>query len=92
MDIWRSLSVWLSGFFSSSDTFLRLHTRNLPTEKRSLFSEVIHLIKTILIDPAKNAISEKSFSTIRPTMTDSRLNYLLMVHNCKEKLDEIDTN
>ena len=67
MNIWRlSLSVWLFAFLSSSDTFLRLQTPNLPTEKRSLFSEVINLTNIILIAPATNAVSEKSFSTIRP--------------------------
>ena len=55
------------------------------------------LIKIILIAPATNAISERSFSTlkrvrtsIRSTMTDSRLNHLLLIHIYKEELDEID--
>ena len=71
--------------------------KNLSTEKRFLFSKVIKLIKIILIAPAINAISERSFSTlkrvktsIRSTMTDSRLNHLLLIHIYKEELDEID--
>ena len=71
--------------------------KNLSTEKRFLFSEVIKLIKIILIAPATNAISERSFSTlkrvktsIRSTMTDSRLNHLLLIHIYKKELDEID--
>ena len=55
------------------------------------------LIKIILIAPATNAISEGSFSTlkrvetsIRSTMTDSRLNHLFLIHTYKEELDEID--
>ena len=71
--------------------------KNLSTEKCFLFSEVIKLIKTILIAPAINAISERSFSTskkvktsIRSTVTDSRQNDLLLIHIYKEELDEID--
>ena len=71
--------------------------KNLSTEKRFLFSEVIKLIKIILNAPAPNAISERSFSTltrvktsIRSTMTDSRLNHLLLIHIYKDELDEID--
>ena len=59
--------------------------KNLSTEKRFLFSEVIKSIKIILIAPATNAISERSSSTLkrvktslRSTMTDSRLNHLLL--------------
>ena len=54
-------------------------------------------VKTILIAPATNTISERSFSTlkrfktsIRSTMASSRLNHLLMVHVYKEELDEIN--
>ena len=32
-------------FFETLNTFLCLQTRNISAEKRSLFSEVIHLIK-----------------------------------------------
>ena len=62
-NIWRLLCIWLSAFSSSSDPFLRLPTRNLSTENSSKFSEVIHLIKVILIAPVTNAILERSFST-----------------------------
>ena len=67
--------------------------KNLSTEKRFLFSEVIKLIKIILNAPAPNAISERSFSTltrvknsIRSTMTDSRLNHLLLMHILRRNL------
>ena len=70
--------------------------KNLSTEKRYLFSEVIKLIKIILIVTATNAISERIFSTlkrvktsIRSIMTDSRLKHLHLIHIYKEELDEI---
>ena len=54
--------------------------KNLSTEKRFLFSEVIKLIKIILIAPATNAISGGSFSTLKrvktsthSTMTDIKI-------------------
>ena len=74
-------------FFSSSDTFLFLQTQKLSTEKRSLFSEVIYLIKIILVISISNAASERSFSTFKrvdasilSAMTASRLNHLFMIH------------
>ena len=68
--------------------------KNLSTEKRSLFPEEIKLIKIILISPAANAISERSCLTskraktsLHSTMTNSRLNHLLLIHIYKEELD-----
>ena len=73
---------------------------------RTLFSEVIKLLKLILVLPATNAISERSFSTLKrvktyptlkrvktylsTTMTQRRLNNLLLLHVHKDKTDNID--
>lgn len=63
----------------------------------SMFSEVKVIIKLILVLPATNAVSERSFSTLRrvksylrSTMTESRLNSLLTLHTYKEMVDLID--
>ena len=50
-------------FFSSSDTFLRLQTRNLSYGKCSLFTVVIHFIKIIFIASTTHTISEKLFNS-----------------------------
>ena len=90
-------------FFSSSDTFLLLRTQKSSTKKSSLFSEVIYLIKIILVIPISNAASEGSFSTLKrvkasilSAMTVSRLNHLFMIHifntTVTKKMQDISSN
>ena len=63
---------------------------------RTFYSEVIKLLKLILVMPATNAISERSFSGLkrvktylRTTMTQRRLNHLMLLHVHKDKTDNI---
>ena len=80
-----------------------LQTQKLSTEKRSLFSEVIYLIKIILVISISNAASERSFSTFKrvdasilSAMTASRLNHLFMIHifnaTVTKKMQDISSN
>ena len=64
---------------------------------RTFYSEVIKLLKLILVMPATNAISERSFSALkrvktylRTTMTQRRLNHLMLLHVHIDKTDNID--
>lgn len=64
---------------------------------RSLLSEVVKLITLVLVMPATNASSERSFSALRrvktylrSTMTQSRLNHLMILHVHKEHTDKLD--
>ena len=64
---------------------------------RTFYSEVIKLLKLILVMPATNAIRERSFSTLKrvktyltTTMTQRRLNHLMLLHVHKDKTDNID--
>ena len=59
-------------------------------------SEVLVVLKLILVVPATNATSERSFSSLRriktflrSTMTQSRLNHLMILHAHKEKTDSL---
>ena len=59
-------------------------------------SEVLVVLKLILVVPATNATSERSFSSLRriktflcSTMTQSRLNQLMILHAHKEKTDSL---
>jgi len=68
------------------------YLRSLHDGKRALLSEVFRLSKLILVCPATNATSERSFSALRrakmylqSTMTQKRLNH---VH--KDRTDELD--
>ena len=64
--------------------------------KNTFMSEVVVLIRLILVSPATNATSERSFSALRrlktylrSTMTQQRLNHCALLHVLKE-CDELD--
>ena len=73
----------------------------LSPAQRDLLSEVCTLLRLMLVMPATNAVSERSFSALRrvksylrSTMTQSRLNDFLVLHVHREltdKLNLIDT-
>ena len=63
----------------------------------SLISSVKRLLQLILVMPATNASSERSFSALRrvksylrTTMKQERLNYLMLLHVHKDKTDKMD--
>ena len=65
--------------------------------RRSLLSEVIKVAKLLLVMPATNAVSERSFSALkrvktylRSTTTDSRMNNLMVLHIHKERVDKLN--
>ena len=71
--------------------------RDLSDGQRSFFSEVCHLAQLILVMPATNAISKRSFSAmrrlktyLRSSMGQKRLNHLMVLHLNKDKLDSLD--
>ena len=60
-------------------------------------SQVCKAFRLLLVMPATNAASERSFSTLRrvksylhSTMTQQRLNHLMVLHIHKERTDKID--
>lgn len=70
------------------------YVKSLGEPGQLLLSEVVKLIRLILVVPATNATSERLFSALRIintylrcTMTQARLNHLL-VH--KEECDKLD--
>ena len=61
-----------------------------------MFSEIIVLVKLLLLAPATNAISECSCSTLgsiktylRSTMTQSQLSHCMMLNTHKKALGEV---
>ncbi|KAJ8041249.1 Zinc finger MYM-type protein 1 [Holothuria leucospilota] len=65
--------------------------------RRSLLSEVMKVAKLLLVMPATNAVSERSFSALkrvktylRSTTTDSRMNNLMVLHIHKERVDKLN--
>ena len=60
-------------------------------------SEISTILKLIMVVPATNAVSERSASALqrvkiylRATMSQLRLNNLIVLHSHKEKTDSLD--
>ena len=67
-----------------------------PSE-RQLIAEVSNLLQPFLVMPSTNTISERMFSALRrvknylhSSMTQERLNYLLVLHVHKDLTDCMD--
>ena len=72
------------------------YLQELSHAQRSLLSEVCTLASLILVMPATNAVSERSFSALRrlksylrATMTQTRLNNVLVLHVHKNLTDQL---
>lgn len=72
------------------------YLKTLNSIEREFFSEVVNLVKLILVMPATNAVSERSFSALRrlktwlrSTMSQSRLNWCMVLNVHREKTDEL---
>ena len=61
---------------------------------RAIYSEIVTLVIILLVIPATNAISERTFSALRVksylwnTMTQTRMNSLITFHVHKERTDD----
>lgn len=71
--------------------------REMKPASRSMYSEIVTLLNLILVMPATNATSERSFSALRrvktylrTTMTQERLNHLMVLHVHRESTDAMD--
>lgn len=71
--------------------------RNLTDSQRLLMEQVCNVAQLLLTLPATNASSERTFSAmrrlktyLRSTMTQQRLNHVMVLSIHKEMLDELD--
>ena len=79
------------------DSFvLKQYFLSLSTSQLTLLLQVYRLLQLILVMPATNASSERSFSALRriktylrTTMKQERLNYLMLLHVHKARTDEL---
>ena len=76
---------------------VRSYLQQITPAERSLLSQVVLLMKLILVMPATNATSERSFSALRrikmylrSTMKQERLNSLMVLHVHKDLIDALD--
>ena len=75
---------------------IRALIKELKRPTRRLISEVVKICKLIIVMPATNAVSERSFSAmrrlytyLRTNMSTSRLNNVMVLHVHKERLDKL---
>ena len=73
------------------------YLKTLSSTARSIYSEIVTLVELILVMPATNATSERTFSALhwiksylRTTMSQQRLNYLMVHFIHRDSLDEMD--
>ena len=71
--------------------------QSLNSVECELYTEVIKLTKIILVMPATNATSERSFSALRrlktwlrSTMNQARLNWCMILHIHQDQTDLLD--
>ena len=76
---------------------LKTTLQSLSSAQQILIGHVCRVFKLLMVMPATNCTSERSFSTlkrvktyIRNTMTQDRLNHLMMIHCHQEISDSID--
>ena len=73
------------------------YLRILEAPMRAIYSEVVTLVRILLVIPATNATSERTFSALRriktylrSTMTQARLNHLITLHVHKDRTDSLN--
>ena len=93
----RTLPAVIGQGKGSVNTFydIRILVKQLKKPIRNLISEVVKMIKLVIVMPATNAVSERSFSAmrhlytyLRTNMGSSRLNNAMVLHIHKSRLDK----
>lgn len=76
--------------------FVVAYLKSLSIAEKEFYSEVIKVVKLILVMPATNSVSERSFSApcrlkkwLQTTTTHSRLNWCMLLHIHKERNDAL---
>ena len=90
-------SILLSAFPTTANVGVRdKHVCTLSPGVRMSITQVCSLVRLLLVMPATNAVSERSAyalrrvkSYLRTTMTDTRLNNLLVLHVHKDRCDSL---
>ena len=75
---------------------IKKYLKNFNKVELTIYSEIVTLLKLILVSPATNATSERTFSAmrrlktyLRSTMGQARLNGLMRLHVHMEKTDRL---
>ena len=98
----QSLTVHFDGYDTSKRSTISLneileYLRSLSEAQRAYYSQVVILTKLLLVMPASNATSERSFSALRrvktylrSTMSQARLNNLMTLHVHQDLTDQLN--
>ena len=72
------------------------YLQSLSTTEKDYYCDVVKLVKLILVMPATNATSERSFSALRrlktwlrSTTCQARLNWSMILHVHKDRTDKL---
>ncbi len=93
------LTVLSSNFNTENASIMDIvdHLKSMSPAQKCLLSQVFQLIKLILVMPATNAVSERTFSALRrvktylrSTMSQARLNHLMLLYVHREVTDSLD--
>ena len=75
---------------------VKSYIKKLTSSQHQLYSEVVTLLKIVLVNPSTNSTSERSFSAmrriksyLRSSMSQSRLNAMMTLHVHKDRTDKI---
>ena len=102
VQLWLHLDILASNFpdndrATATVMDIKEYVLKMSPSERQLIVEVCNLLQLLLVMPATNAISERSFSALgrvknylRSSMTQERLNHLLLLHTHKQLTDSID--
>jgi hypothetical protein len=98
-DLKTQLDVMASNFPPDCEVDLQsiiIYLRGLSEAQKDLISQVCRLLSLLLVMPTTNAVSERSFSCLRrtktylrATMTQNRLNNIMVLHVHKNYTDEL---
>jgi hypothetical protein len=94
----QSLPFVLSNVKDASSFYdVRAGVQELSSSSKAFISEVVKLLKLLIVMPATNAVSERSFSAMRrlytycrTNMSQNRLNHTMVLHVHKEKTDALN--
>ena len=74
-----------------------VYFQKMSTFEKSLLSQAVVLLKLLIVMPATNTISERSFNALRrlknymrSVMSQERLNHLLVLHTHKDYTDSLE--
>ena len=92
------VSFYRKNFTGNSLEEHRLNFKSMDSSIRRMFPQVENLLRLLLISPASSCQAERSFSALRRmktwlrnTMTQERLNHVMVCHVHRDKLAKLDS-